>query len=92
MLIDRRRISQGNLCGLSIGALFRGLVSGIQQTFRRQTAHGRATHAQLEPELLRAKRHSDEGIVLEDRGSAGLSQPTESPGVEAEAVQVQADP
>ena len=51
-----------------------------------------ATHAQAQAALLRARREGDQGVVLEDCGSDWLSQPTESPRVEAEAVQVQADP
>ena len=72
--------------------MFCGRISWIKQTLRRQAARRCATHAQRQPALQRAWRCSDQNIVLEHGGGGGLSQPVESPRVQAEVVQVQADP
>ena len=93
MLRDRGRIAQRGLGGQIQGGALGGFVARKGEGIGGQAAGAGLAHADCHTQVRGSGRGGDDHAFVQHEGSApGLSEPPQAPHVQAEAVQVQADP
>ena len=93
VLCDRGRIAQRRLGGQIQSGALGGFVSRKGEGIGGEAAGAGLAHSDCHTQVRSGGRGGDDHALVQHEGGApGLSEPPQAPHVQAEAVQVQADP
>ncbi len=93
VLCDRGGIAQRNLGGQIQGGSLGGFIPGQNEGVGREAAGAGLAHSDDHTQMHSGRRGGDDRAFVQHQGRApGLSEPPQAPDVQAEAMQVQADP